>query len=418
MNLKTNAGCILIELLLITILLSTTACDNKKVNYTEPDLSAIKTTLLTVAPYDTLNTHIAKEVFEAVEYIPLQTLKDSRFLGIDKLEIMDGLIYILDKSTNTIYIFRENGAYYTKISGSGTSYPFNKISDFSCDRTNKSIVIYDSERRETYFLDKSGKLLRSVKNTFEFYTFSIDKKTDSFFYYYRTYLPEKANPILENTLLTTTTGTGQVRGYLGYDAENISFKDVLHSKQSFYSSGNRLLFSFPFQYNVFELNRGGISGRYRLNVPPEYQMPQGFLYSNKYNNERISLMLHNSSYKNTIWNCTDVYMLENGIMTFRLQSYSKRFNTVFYNLNNDHYVRASNIYSDSLVARLPVIEDRFLFSDGIHLYTAISAKLMFQAKLMAGLETAAQLRKPMVTFFEKENNLSNPVIVKYKPQLF
>ena len=53
--------------------------------------------------------------FDEVNFIPLETTKNSFFGQIDKLIVTKEFYIILDRETDAILIFKKNGAFYTKI---------------------------------------------------------------------------------------------------------------------------------------------------------------------------------------------------------------------------------------------------------------------------------------------------------------
>lgn len=408
---------LLVGIFFILILSLLANCKHRSSPFISPTFPNGTSTYIEVEPFDTDKKYTSSQLIDTAEYVWLETTQASRFINIDRLEVMGPYFYILDKETNAIYIFETSGKFKKRISGANNNFGLKKIGDFSIDYSTKKILINDPGLNTMFFCDKEGNFISTRKNDFTFYSFSVDKLNDSICYHYRAFLPHQNPKLFQNTLIVTNGKLDTTEGYLEYDADNISYKDVLHNRQSFYTNSKSILLSFPFQYNIFELVDGNISDRYILTLPRKYQIPENFLYDGSYNNRRIKMMLSDKRNKYIIWGCSDIYKLDNGIITFRLHSQEKRRNTFFYNLNNNHYVRVANISSDGVVSNLPIVEDRFLHSDSEFVYASISAKLMFEAKLMAGLSTLVT-HKTIQDFFSKANNMSNPIIAKYKIKLF
>ena len=62
----------------------------------------------------------ASQIFEKVNFIPLETTKESLFGKIDQLAVTKDYFIILDEQTNSILIFKKNGKFHAKIAGGGT----------------------------------------------------------------------------------------------------------------------------------------------------------------------------------------------------------------------------------------------------------------------------------------------------------
>lgn len=56
----------------------------------------------------------ASKIFDEVNCIPLETTKESLFGKIDRLEVIDKCLIILDDNTNSILIFDKKGKFHAK----------------------------------------------------------------------------------------------------------------------------------------------------------------------------------------------------------------------------------------------------------------------------------------------------------------
>src|ERR1700678_2149632 len=79
----------------------------------------------------------ASQIFDSIEFIPLQTTSESLFGSIDQLEVADSLFIILDVRSHSILLFHRNGKFYTKITTGGTNKYFYH---FTLDRSAGEIV--------------------------------------------------------------------------------------------------------------------------------------------------------------------------------------------------------------------------------------------------------------------------------------
>lgn len=102
------------------------------------------------------------DIFTDYELIPLETRKECLIGDITKIEVYNGIYYILDcQNQKSILAFDENGKYIRRIGkvGSGPEeYP--QIRDFTIDQINGRIIIL-SPPSIVYVYDMDGKFLLS-----------------------------------------------------------------------------------------------------------------------------------------------------------------------------------------------------------------------------------------------------------------
>jgi hypothetical protein len=64
----------------------------------------------------------ASQIYDEVDYIPLETTKESLFGEISQLQITDKYFIILDKETDAILFFNRDGSFHHKIN----KFPFDE----------------------------------------------------------------------------------------------------------------------------------------------------------------------------------------------------------------------------------------------------------------------------------------------------
>lgn len=119
--------------------------------------------LITVDPddIDQEKRSCISEISDEVKYIPLQS-GDSILIGkIKKIIVRDGVYYIWDNLSETIFCFNSEGKFISKICKQGEApdeYP--RISHFTINMENGNIIIYSDMSRCLYEYTKSGKLVK------------------------------------------------------------------------------------------------------------------------------------------------------------------------------------------------------------------------------------------------------------------
>lgn len=129
-----------------------------------------------VIDFDTLQSipkfHLSEAVNTSSLIIPELTDK-SMFSYVNKLEVYDSLIYILDtNSAKSLFVYNMNGQFLRQIGsiGQGPGEYWN-ISDFSIDKKRENIYLFDCDKQEINAYDiHSGKYK---------YTNSIDIKSNA-----------------------------------------------------------------------------------------------------------------------------------------------------------------------------------------------------------------------------------------------
>lgn len=115
------------------------------------------------------------EYFEEVNYIPLETTKESVFGAISSLAITDSSFVISDNDTHSVLFFKKDGKYISKIKLKEGDYPnvsFQKstneiVLNIYNSQTQKQIIQYftpDGIKKETQFVSKSNELKNSMSS--------------------------------------------------------------------------------------------------------------------------------------------------------------------------------------------------------------------------------------------------------------
>lgn len=108
------------------------------------------------------NHLIANEIIKSVKFIPLEFTDECPISSILKLDFYNDTIFIFSK--NGLYSFNTEGKFICQFGRKGQgpgeySLPF----DFSIDKQNKQVIIYDSNQSRIHIYDLYGNFLKSVR---------------------------------------------------------------------------------------------------------------------------------------------------------------------------------------------------------------------------------------------------------------
>lgn len=96
----------------------------------------------------------ASQIFESIEFIPLETTSESLFGSIDQMEVTDDYFFILDTRSKSILVFNKDGRLHTRIRSGGSDKYFGY---FTLDRIDKRIIVYNQFSNGLLVYDFDGK---------------------------------------------------------------------------------------------------------------------------------------------------------------------------------------------------------------------------------------------------------------------
>lgn len=108
------------------------------------------------------NQLIASDIIKSVKFIPLEFTDECPIASIFKLDFYNDTIFIL--SGDGLYSFNAEGKFVRRFGNKGNGpgeyvFPF----DFSIDRQNRQLIIYDSNKRQIHVYDFSGEFEKSIQ---------------------------------------------------------------------------------------------------------------------------------------------------------------------------------------------------------------------------------------------------------------
>lgn len=180
--------------------------------------------------------------FEKV--IPLETVGDALVGEIDKLEMDDSHIVILDKRMRTVWLFGIDGKFIRKIGRLGNGpKEYVSLDDMCFDKENGTVWIWDRVKQVMLEYDLAGDFLKEVATGFSSNVFA---KTNEGFWLYYSYLK---NPDNNSLILVNEEMDHLVKGFF---ATKETFPVSLSS--GFTSWAGKEYFYFPLSNVLYSLD--------------------------------------------------------------------------------------------------------------------------------------------------------------------
>ena len=179
--------------------------------------------------------------FERV--IPLETVGDALIGEIDKLEMDDSHIVILDKRMRTVWLFGIDGKFIRRIGRLGNGpKEYVSLDDMCFDKESETVWIWDRIKQVMLEYDLDGELLKEVATGFSSNVFA--KTIDGFWLYY-SYLKNPDN----NSLILVNEEMNHLEK--GFFPTKESFPVSLSSGFTFW--GEKAYFYFPLSNVLYSL---------------------------------------------------------------------------------------------------------------------------------------------------------------------
>lgn len=176
--------------------------------------------------------------------IPLETVGDALISEIDKLEMDDSHIVILDKRMRTVWLFGIDGKFIRKIGRLGNGpKEYVSLDDMCFDKENGTVWIWDRVKQVMLEYDLAGDFLKEVATGFSSNVFA---KTNEGFWLYYSYLK---NPDNNSLILVNEEMDHLVKGFF---ATKETFPVSLSS--GFTSWAGKEYFYFPLSNVLYSLD--------------------------------------------------------------------------------------------------------------------------------------------------------------------
>jgi hypothetical protein len=364
------------------------------------------------------------QLFEQVEYYPLETTKESLFGKIDQLYVTDEYYIILDKDTNSILVFLKNGKFYTRIS-CGPQALNEGARFFVVDKLKRQIKVGFYFNKFKVF-DFEGKFIENKTSEIEFENFyPLSPDTDIYYSLNYDYKKSKQNKT-DNELKYINNGKVQ-KQFFPFENYNriIGNKDLLSTPNSFFTEtgiDGTVTFTRYYNYNIYTADTTDIHCDYTFIFPMNRSLPVDFLKNRQYYNKRINYI---SDHRLTIYGISYFFKFEQ-LLFFKIKDLSNKNASYVYDLASGTLISTDHIESDSTNYFLPLTKSgnfttsnfgiySFLTTDGTALYASVSSREMYRAKEQTAEKKLTYSNK-LDEYFKYNTIKSNPVIIRLKPR--
>lgn len=367
------------------------------------------------------------QLFDEVQFIPLETTKESLFGSISQLELTDKYYIIYDYDTKSILIFTKDGKYKNKISASKMEKdPKDKevqnFYGFTLRKENNESIIQVYTGRYFLYFNLEGKMLKKVSskdlpygNDFKFTDGTTIKQayTDK---------KDKDSTQYEIALLK---GDKELGKYFPYNKNR-------YKEDQFFTAGNNLTdYGVPdeffyltyYEYNIYKLSPKNLSLAYRIIFPASNSLPADFKTNPVYKNKRQEFFTKDPA---VIYAVGNPYQIGDNlfIKTASFTWSNDKKNALVFDLKSGALTSINHLEPDSLSSFLPVTDAGYYYDftnkgfhkfDGNYFYTSYSSLAMFAFKA----QNEGKNRKysdVLNTYFKTSDKKSNPIIIQLKPK--
>lgn len=366
----------------------------------------------------------ASALFEEVNFIPLESTKESLFGKISKLMVTENSFIISDWDTQSILFFSKEGKFKTKINASSKNWEGEKHNymEFSLIHLNQQECIELFSNKHAFYYDLNGKFIKKILSEdreqqwpkFPDQTeiksrYLVKNGKDSL--YYEIGLA-KDNKVIAN--------------YLPYD-EKARNKDLLYSQgEPILDSKieNERFFLNFYEYNIYKISPKKLSLAYHIIFPAVNSLPFDFADHPAYTGAEKRTKYF-EKYPKAIYTFGNTYKIGN-LLFFRIQDsdLKNKKKAFVYNLKSNALTSTGDIEPDSLSSFLPLTDAGFHLEfanngfyqyDGKYLYTSYSSLAMFAFKAQSEGKNA-KYNTLLTDYFKTQNRKSNPVIIQLKPK--
>ncbi|WP_152969753.1 6-bladed beta-propeller [Pedobacter sp. Hv1] len=220
---------------------------------------------------DSPKDYLVSDLFKSAEFIPLETTNESRLTEINEVLFFDGIYVILDIRQKCLFGFDKNGRFRFKIFPKGKGpLELNNITDYTINKKNKSIDIYDFSQRKIVSFDMLGNPLHEKKIDFFFREFACTSKGD-----YIIYAPDLVNSESVGSGAFVIDSLGKFeRSFLKIDAKGKYIQPI----NCLSGYGDSIILVSNYTKDIFIINNDKINKRFTVNYPNDWM--QSLMLSN------------------------------------------------------------------------------------------------------------------------------------------
>ena len=371
------------------------------------------------------------QIFSEVEFIPLETTKESLFGSISQLKIIEDNYVVFDYDTKAILIFGKDGKYRSKINASNIEQDKNdknksELYGFTLEKENNINYIAVFVGSRIFYFDLNGKLVKKLlekdyasrRNTRDF------KFTNQNTVVRPDFLERNGKDSTYYELGIINKNKDSV-GFFPYNVKRYDDDEFWGSgSRSYQSSPDEVLYLNYYSYDIYKARPAKLSLSYHIIFPAVNSLPIDFATNAVYIKKRGEYFRNNQK---VFYGLSNIYLIGNNLY-LKTHSYGwdrAMKKALIYNLKTSELTSIQDLEPDALSSFLPVTDASGDFYDFIshgfqlyengYFYTSYSSLAMFAFKEQSEGKTT-KYPPYLEAYFKTQNKKSNPVLIKLKPK--
>ncbi len=381
---------------------------------------------------DPANAHggNVSDFFSNVEYIPLETTKESLFGDVGQLIITDSSFVIVDYDTHAVLFFTLTGKYLRKVKTTENEYAHV---EYQKNGVGVKISVYNYQKQSSVskYYSIMGKLMPGVEKIKDATEGGRILLEDDYFIqargcYYN--IDDKPKDSVYH-LLEVYKGDSLYKSFLPYNQlTNPTLCGLLGGGVNLRNSpeNGTMYVATPLDFFLYKVNRDTIQKLYQFVFPLNRNLEK-WIVETKDNKVIDSLRKDHRWRKESVISGISNIFMKNDILMFKIDATSYSWSSgsdakyqynFIYNIASGRLASLERMLPDSTNGYLPIMQGFRNAISGLtyekeHFYSNVSSLSMFTVK------EATKERNPVYTpvvdaYYKKENRKSNPVIVKLK----
>ncbi|MES2426892.1 MAG: 6-bladed beta-propeller [Bacteroidota bacterium] len=372
----------------------------------------------------------ASDFFTEVNYIPLETTKESLFGSISKLEITDDYYIILDYNTHAILIFTKTGKFHAKIKSSENSK--NYIYNFSINKWEKQIIYTADGYKNLTYCDYDGKVIKTTKldgetakdeiSQYEFFFLGPDKTVTTGYENRMEPTDKYYKPFAKSLIIYAKTDHKVTAQGLPFKKSEGKIEYTYNGLGPLTSFGvdTAYFYSKMWDYAIYTVTPNAIKFTYKFIFPLLLSLPTDFMTNKLYADKKVEWTEKNGDVLTGLGN---FFRTGNNLVfkTFSRNGYNNKEDNLIYNLKSGSLIAYKHIQQDERSYFMPIYDQvgwtfnnrGILACTGGCLYTSVSAVGMFKA-YEDNADKKVKYPPALAEYFKKGNMKDNPAILQLK----
>ena len=214
--------------------------------------------------------YLVSDLFKTADFIPLETSEQSRLTEIDEVLFFNGIYIIFDIRQKCLFGFDENGKFKFKIFPSGKGpLELNDITDYTINKKNNLIDIYDFSQRKIISFDMDGYAKKEKKINYFFREFSCTSSGD-----YVLYSPDMENESIKSGAFIVDSSGKFKHSFLKTSPQGQYIQPV----NCLSGFGDSIILVSNYTKDIFIINNENIKKKFAINCANDWT--QSLILSN------------------------------------------------------------------------------------------------------------------------------------------